>query len=201
MTQAAVPRVGAPVVEAFPPLPGTASARFHEWVLLNDAPIKQMLRLLTDRWQPAATFLEINFMHPDLGPAGALVLTTHTIDVTMMRRRAERLVVIPHRELGEILTRLERGETVVVGTHEMPDPLARRYLATPFEWSLNVPVCVDGSWVASVGAVATEVGFSHPAIAGFEAMAGLLRCDFAADQAWEEFSRLTVNNRLLRLLG
>lgn len=201
MTQAAVPRVGAPVVQAFPPLPGTPSAHFHEWISRNDDRIRSMLQLLSDRWRPAATFLEINFMHPELGPAGALVLTTRTFDTAMMRRRAERLMVIPHRDLAEYVPRWEKGETVLVGTHEMPDALARRYLTTPLRWSLNVPVCLDGHWVGLVGAATTEEGFVPAAIGGFEAMATVLKCEFAADRAWEDYRRELADNRLLRLLG
>lgn len=195
-----LPRVGAPVLEAFAPLSGTEAARFYDWLMSNEPRIGQMLDRLTQRWRPLGSFIEINFMHPETGPAGALVMTRSTIDVGAMRRRLERLMVIPLRELAEYLPSWERGVTVVVAVEAMPDPLARRYAATPVRWSVNVPIIVDGSWVGVVGAVGGEEGFEAESVAGFEAMAKVLMCEFAADEAWTAFQAAGGGNRLLQLL-
>lgn len=160
-----------------------------------------MLERLTERWLLLASFVEINFLHPDVGPAGSVVLTVSTFDPLSMRRRAERLTVIPFRELGRYIPRWEAGETVLVSVDEMPEELARRYATTPIRWSLNVPIRVDGSWVGLVGAVTDARGFDARTVAGFEALARVLMAEFAADGALCRFRRITSpGKRFLHLL-
>lgn len=189
------------MVDAHNPVQGSAAARFQEWLEMRRYRVQDMLERLTRRWLPLASFVEVNFVHPEVGPAGALVATATTIDPGPLRHRAERLRVIPFRELAPYLPRWERGDTVLVSVDEMPPDLARRYAATPFRWSLNVPVRVEDTWVGLVGAVGDERRLSRPAISSFEAMAEVLMRDFAADTAWCSFRRSTAGGkRLLRLL-
>lgn len=196
-----LPNVGAPVVEAFVPVEGTPPAQFYRWLDLRRDRVRGMLDLLTRRWLPLACFVEINFLHPEVGPAGSLVLATSTFDPLSMKRRVARLQVIPFRELRQYIARWEAGETVLVSVDEMPEDLARRYATTPIRWSLNVPIRVDGHWVGLVGAATDERGFDRQAIAGFEALAQVLMADFAADAALYRFRRLTTpGKRFLHLL-
>lgn len=156
-----------------------------------------MLERLTVRWLPLASFVEVNFVHPEVGPAGALVMTDTTIDPLPLRRRAERLRVIPLRELADYVPRWVQGNTVLVSVDDMPEDLARRYAATPFRWSLNVPIRVEATWVGLVGAVADEEGFPRRAVVGFEAFAEVLMREFAADSALCSFRRSMAHGRRL----
>lgn len=160
-----------------------------------------MLVRPTLRWQLLASYVEVNFMHPEVGPAGALALTHTTLDGSAMRRRAERLTAIPFRELAPYLRRWERGETVNVAVDDMPDELARRFAATPIHWSLNVPIRAEGTWVGLVGAVNDGRGFGGRVVAAFEALAEVLMREFTADSALCRFQRITPSgNRFLHLL-
>jgi hypothetical protein len=201
MSSTGLPRVGAPVVEALSPREGTTAARFHEWITRHQLSIQDMLERLTARWAPLASFVEANFLHPEFGPAGALVLATSTFDVVPIRRRVERLRVIPFGELADYIPLWEEGRTVAVAVRDMPDPLARRYATTPIRWSLNVPVQMEGTWVGLVGAATDERGFTGQTVAGFEAMARVLMLEFAADAARYDFDRAAASgNRFLQLL-
>lgn len=196
-----LPSVGAPVVEAFMPVKGTPPARFYRWLELRRDQVEEMLECLTRRWRLLASFVEINFFHPEVGPAGSLVLASSTLDPLSMRRRKARLQVIPFREMRQYVPRWEAGETVVVSVDDMPEELARRYAATPIRWSLNVPVRVEDQWVGLVGAATDARGFEGRAIAGFEALAKVLMADFAADSALYRFRRVTTpGKRFLHLL-
>lgn len=189
------------MVQAHVPLEGTSSARFQQWLSMRESRVKEMLERLTLRWMLLATFVEVNFVHPEVGPAGALILTASTVDPLTMKRRADRLRVIPFRELAPYISRWEAGETVEVSVDEMPDDLARRYAATPFRWSLNVPVRLEEEWVGLVGAVNDERGFARRAVSAFEALADVLALDFAADSALERFRSVTTpGKRFLHLL-
>lgn len=179
-------------MEAHVPPRGTPASRFHRWILIRESRIQEMLESLTTRWRLFGVFVEINFLHPRVGPAGALILTSSIADTTAMRRRVQRLRVIPFRELDEYIPRWESGETVEVSVDHMPEDLARRYATTPIRWSLNVPILVEETWVGMVGAVTERTGFDRRTVAGFEAMAEVLMLDFAADAAWCGFRRLTA---------
>lgn len=187
MADTVLSRVGAPVVEAFDPLRGTPAATFHQWLDFRRLRVEEMLYRLTERWQPLAAFVEVNFMHPVVGPAGFLALATSTIDTVPLRERLARVTVIPFSELVPFVRRWEAGESVLVDVEHMPEKLARRYAATPIVWSLNVPVIVDGVWVALVGAANGPAGFGEQAVAGFEAMAEVIAREFTADEAWRSF--------------
>lgn len=196
-----LPSVGAPVVEAVLPLQGTHPARFYRWLQLRRDQVREMLDCPTRRWQLLASFVEVNFVHPEVGPAGSLVLTSSTLDPRTMRRRGARLKVIPFRELQPYIPRWEAGETVVVSVGDMPEELARRYATTPIRWSLNVPVRVDDQWVGLVGAATDARGFDQRVISSFEALAQVLMADFAADSALYRFRRETTpGKRFLHLL-
>lgn len=199
MPSARLPRVGAPVVQAYSPLPGTAAASFYEWLQSRRRPVLDMLELLTRRWEPLASFVEVNFLHPEFGPSGALVLTVSNLDDDRIKRRVERLRVIPQREMVDFTRRWEKGETVAVAVADMPEVLARRYATTPIRWSLNVPVRAEGSWVGLVGAATGDRGFVPRAVAGYEAMGEVLMLEYAADQAWHRF-RQSTGKRFLQLL-
>lgn len=201
MSAPRLPSVGAPVVEPLLPPKGTPPAHFYRWLELRREQVQEMLELLTQRWLLLASFVEINFFHPDVGPAGSLVLTSSTFDPLSMRRRGARLQVIPFRELCQYIPRWEAGETVLVSVEDMPEELARRYATTPIRWSLNVPIRVEDHWVGLVGAVTDARGFDGRTIAGFRALAQVVMADFAADAALYRFRRITSpGKRFLHLL-
>lgn len=196
-----LPRVGAPVVKAYSPRQGTASAALHAWLVSHQEVVQELLDQVTTRWRPLASFVEMNFEHPEYGPSGALVLTSTLLDTRPIRRRADRLRVIPHREVAEYLPVWERGITVEVAVKDMPEDLGRRYSTTPIHWSLNVPLHVNGSWVGLVGAATDERGFERRAVASYQALAKVLMSEFEADVARSSFDDLTGSrNRLLHLL-
>jgi hypothetical protein len=200
-TLAPVAQVGAPVLEPLPPAPNTPAGRFYRWLEAEELLVTTLLESMTARWRPLSCFVEVNFEHPELGPAGAVVLTAVTIDVNPLKRRARRAMVIPFLEMAPYLPRWERGETILVSVPEMPEPLARRYAATPLVWSLNVPVHVEGTWVGLVGATADDRGFSETAITAFEALARVLMRDFTAYEAWSNFHQAVGDEPRLRLLS
>lgn len=193
--------VGAPRVFPYDPLPGTASARFHDWVRVRRSRIRQLLDRLTDRFSLLGSFVEINFMHPEFGPSGALVLAVPGFDVSPLQRRVDRLMVIPLREMAEYLPQWWLGETVVASVEQMPSELARRYANTPIEWSLNVPLQVEGQWIGTLGGVAAVNGFDQTSIGAFEAGAEVLMLEYSADTTLWQFRRAAESgNRFLRLL-
>lgn len=201
MTRSSLPRVGAPLVQAHLPLQGTPSARLQRWVQYHEERVRGMLERLTLRWELLASFVEINFLHPEVGPAGALYLVSSRMDGRMMKRRAARLLVIPHRELAPYLPCWQRGETVVVPVEDMPDELARRYDATPIHWSLNTPLMIEGQWAGLVGGAAGAEGFGRRSVAAFEALAQVMILGFEADSALCRFKSMTApGKRFLQLL-
>lgn len=186
------PVVGAPLVEAVAPPPGTPAGRFHAWLERNRASVGEVLVLLTERWRPYGSFVEVNFIDPDVGPAGAIVMNTETIDVSGARQRLRRVMVIPFAELELYLPTWREGGTVLTRVEDMPERLARRYAATAMRWSLNVPIRIEGEWVGLIGAATGSAGFSSEAVASFEASARLLIRDYAADDAWRRFRETVV---------
>lgn len=193
-------QVGAPVLEAFPPPAGSPAGLFHHWLALRQTTIEELLGRLTEKWTPLGCFVEVNFIHPEMGPAGAVVMTTQTIDTNPLRRRVARVMVIPFDELGAYLPLWEKGQTVLVSVDDMPPALVRRYAPTPVKWSLNVPIHVEGEWVGLVGAIAAESGFTTAAVTSFQALAQVLMHDFAADSAWSAFRGTVAEEPRLRLL-
>lgn len=193
-------RVGAPVLDAFPPPSDTPAGRFFDWIQTGGRIVEGLLGRVVESLDPLSCFVEVNFDHPELGPAGAVVMTTTTIDIAPLRRRALRSMVIPFEELGPYVPQWERGETVLVSVSQMPERLARRYTATPMVWSLNVPLHIEGSWVGLVGATTDERGFSATAVSMVEALGGVLVREFAAHDTWNEFQRTLEKARPLRVV-
>lgn len=193
-------QMGAPVLEAFPPPAGSPAGMFHQWLERRRDVVGSLLGRLTEKWNPLGCFVEVNFTHPEMGPAGAVVMTTQTIDTNPLRRRVARVMVIPFDELRAYLPSWERGATVLLSVDDMPPPLARRYAPTPVKWSLNVPIHVEGEWVGLVGAIADESGFTAAAVSSFEGLARVLMRDFAADSAWSVFRETIAEEPRLRLL-
>ena len=193
--------VGAPRLEAYAPPSGTIAASFQEWVEGQRVTVLDVLERAVARWQPLALSVVINFVHPVVGPAGAIVVQHVRGDPRRLRRRADRLVVIPFVELTPYLTIWKDGGSVVTHVDEMPDALARRYAATPIRWSANHPLHVEGHWVGLVGAATGERGFSTEALDGFAALGRLLTADFEAYRAWRHFREIPRSpQRALRLL-
>lgn len=182
-----VPVVGSPVLEAFEPVLDTPAGRFHGWVQLNKEHLADLLAVLTERWNPLSSFVEVNFTHPDAGPAGAIQLTASTVDAAPVQIRARKIRVIPFSELEPYIPRWQAGQTVLVRVDDMPDDLRRRYAATPIEWSLNVPILAEGVWVGLIGGVAGPDGFSHRAVESYEGGAKLVMGEFESDMALLEF--------------
>lgn len=147
-----------------------------------------ILRRLTDRWQPLASFIVVNFLHPELGPAGEMVNLHPTLDISGKMERLKRVSVIPMSELEPYVLRWGKGETVLVHVDEMDEPLRRRYYSTGARWSLNVPVFAGPDWVGLIGAAAGESGFRAAAIGSYECAAEVLKREFDADQYWEAFA-------------
>lgn len=192
--------VGAPVLEAFPPASDTPAGRFFEWIEAGGRTIEALLGRVVETLDPLSCFVEVNFDHPEIGPAGAVVMTTTTIDLEPLRRRALRSMVIPFEELGPYVPQWERGETVLVSVSQMPERLARRYAATPMVWSLNVPLHIEGTWVGLVGATTDERGFSSEAVSMVEALGRVLVRDFAAHDSWNDFRRTVEREKPLRVV-
>lgn len=191
---APVSRVGAPLIEAFAPPIDSAEGAFHFWLNANRSRVHGWLDLVTRRWKPLGSFVELNYVHPQLGPSGAVVMTSQAVDLRTVRHRVTRLTVIPHSEVAPYVPRWRRGATVLVAVADMPERLALRYANTPVEWSLNVPIFVRGTWVGLVGAVATARGLG-PAVASYQALADLMMRDFAARDAWQDFRATLDDNR------
>lgn len=187
VTDEKLTRVGAPLLEAFAPHPETAAGRFDAWLMDHSPFGGHLLSALSARWRPLGCFIEVNFIHPELGPAGAVVLTEQAVDMLALRRRFQRMAVIPFGELSAFVPRWIAGETVITRVGEMEEPLRRRYAATGIEWSLNVPIHVEEEWAGVIGAVQDSRGFSPPMVASFEAAGQLVAKEFAADRAWKGF--------------
>ena len=193
-------RVGAPVLDAFPPPSDSPAGRFLRWLETGGRFVEEMLGRVVETLDPLGCFVEVNFDHPEMGPAGAVVMITTTIDIAPLRRRAMRAMVIPLEELGPYVPQWESGETVLVSVSQMPERLARRYTATPMVWSLNVPLHIEGSWVGLVGATTDGRGFSETAVSMVEALGRVLVGEFAAHDTWNEFRQTLEQTRPLRVV-
>lgn len=192
--------VGAPLLDLFDPPADTGPGRFHTWLATHQVRMEALLTRLMDRWRPQGCFIEVNFEHPDSGPAGAIVLTAGGFDVSSSPQRVKRVMAIPMAELTPYIHRWERGETVLLEVAAMPEPLVRRYAALPVVWSLNVPVHLEREWVGLIGATADETGFTREAVASFEAAAGMVMGEMAADLAWKEFRGTVDESTRLKLV-
>lgn len=181
-----LPRVGAPLVEAHPPPPGTPGAVFFDWLTDNTARLQGRLDDISRRWNSLGSFIEVNYHHPELGTAGAVVMTSRVEDFARYRHRITRITVIPHVDVAPYLPRWKRGEAVLVSVDDMPGRLALRYANTRVRWSLNVPILVEGVWVGLVGAV-TAGAVPAPMLDAYRALAVLIEREMAAEQAWEVF--------------
>lgn len=180
-------RLAAPNVEYHPPDITSAEGGFDDWINRRRDYVGAVLSHLTDRWTPLASFIVVNFEHPEWGLTGAMVAFDPTIDMTRRQARLKRVSVIPMSELDEYVPAWHRGETVLVRRQDMSAHLQTRYNSTQMHWSLNVPVFTGEHWVGLIGAAADESGFSDRAVASFEMAAGLLTKEFTADTAWGEF--------------
>ena len=180
-------RLAAPNVEYHAPDSASAEGGFDSWVNRRRGYVGAVLSHLTDRWMPLASFIVINFEHPELGLTGAMVAFDPTIDMSNRQARLKRVSVIPMSDLAEYVPAWRRGEAVLVQKADMSPMLKTRYTSTQVEWSLNVPVFTGSDWVGLIGAAADASGFSDRAVASFELAAGLLKKEFTADAAWEQF--------------
>ncbi len=196
---APVPRVGAPLIEAFLPPADPVGAELLGWLQSQAGRVQRWLDSVTQRWRPLGSFVEVNYLHPELGRSGAVVMTSPLGHLRRYRTRIARLMVIPHSEVAPYLARWEAGETVVVAVAEMPEPLALRYANTPVQWSLNVPLRPTGTWVGLVGAVTAET-VSKEMVAAYRALADLIEREVAAVAAWNSFRSTLDDKRFLRPL-
>ena len=187
-------RVGAPRVEALPPAPGTPGGEFYGWLTENAARVQVRLDDISRRWKSLGSFIEVNYRHPELGMAGAVVMTSRVEDFDRYRHRITRITVIPHEDVSPYLPRWRRGEAVLVAVDEMPEPLALRYANTRVKWSLNVPLMVSGEWVGLVGAV-TSVPVSESMLEAYRALAVLIEWEFASSKAWNLFRATLAADR------
>lgn len=189
-----LPRVGAPLVEAHPPPPGTPGAEFFAWLTDNSARLQGRLDDISRRWNSLGAFIEVNYAHPELGTAGAVVMTSRVEDFARYRHRITRITVIPHEDVAPYLPRWKRGEAVLVSVDDMPERLALRYANTRVRWSLNVPILVGGEWVGLVGAVTAEA-VAAEMLDAYRALAVLIEREIAAEQAWEMFRSTLDDDR------
>lgn len=180
--------IGAPLLDPFPPRPWTPEGRFSAWLSRRETFVADVLRRLTYRWQPVASFIVVNFLHPDLGPSGAIVDLHPTRDLMGKAERLKRASVIPMTELEPYVPLWEEGETVLVHVDEMDEPLRRRYYNSWSRWSLNVPLFAGPSWVGLIGASADDSGFGEDAVSSYEAAAQVLSREFDADHYWAAFA-------------
>jgi hypothetical protein len=187
-------RVGAPRVEAVPPVPGTPGGEFYAWLTEHAARVQVRLDDISQRWKSLGSFIEVNYLHPELGMAGAVVMTSRVEDFDRYRHRITRITVIPHDDVAPYLPRWRRGEAVLVSVDDMPEPLALRYANTGVKWSLNVPIMVSGQWVGLVGAV-TAVPVSEAMLEAYRALAVLIEREFAAGRAWDLFRATLASGR------
>jgi hypothetical protein len=135
-----------------------------------------------------ASFIVVNFLHPEMGLAGALVNLDPTLDLKGRQERLRRASVIPMTELSAHVPIWTAGETVLVHVDDMEEPLRRRYYGTDTRWSLNVPVLIGSAWVGLIGAAADDSGFGRDAVSSYECAAEVLEREFDADQYWAAFA-------------
>ena len=181
-------QVGAPTLTYHPPRSGTAEGCFDRWVTRRRDFVEGVLANLTDRWAPLASFIVINFDHPEFGPAGAMVVFDPTVDMRPRQARLKRVNVIPMAELAEYVPKWKIGETVLTRLQDMSATLQKRYTGSLMRWSLNVPIFAGSRWIGVIGAAAGAEGMTDRAVASFETAAELLEKEFSADSAWERFS-------------
>lgn len=180
--------MGAPVLDPFPPRPWTPEGRFSAWLSRRETFVADLLHRLTRRWRPLASFIVVNFLHPDMGPSGAMMGLHSTIDVEGRSERLKRVSVIPMSELEAYVPQWTAGETVLVHVEDMAEPLRRRYYGTEMRWSLNVPVFAESAWVGLIGAGADEAGFGEDAVNSYRSAAEVLKREFDADHHWAVFA-------------
>lgn len=181
-------RMGAPTLRYHPSPAATAEGSFDRWVRHRNDFVEMILASLTDRWKPLASFLVVNFEHPEYGPAGAMIGFDPTVDVSNRIARLKRVSVIPMSDLSDYTASWRQGQTVLVRKDDMAPSLQARYIGSLMRWSLNVPIFAGSEWVGLVGAAADDSGLCKRAVSSFETAAQLLGKEFAADSAWEDFS-------------
>ncbi len=180
--------MGAPVLDPFPPRSWTPEGRFSAWLSRRETFVADVLRRLTHRWQPLASFIVVNFLHPDMGLSGAMINLDPTVEVRGRNERLKRVSVIPMSELEAYVPRWVAGETVLAHVDDMVAPLRRRYYGTEMRWSLNVPVFAESAWVGLIGAGADDAGFGEDAINSYRSAAEVLKREFEADHHWTAFA-------------
>jgi hypothetical protein len=187
-------RVGAPRVEALPPLPGTPGGEFYAWLTEHADRVQVRLDDISRRWKSLGSFIEVNYPHPELGMSGAVIMTSRVEDFDRYRHRITRITVIPHDDVAPYLPRWRRGEAVLVSVDDMPEPLALRYANTRVKWSLNVPIMVSGQWVGLVGAV-SAVPVPESMLDAYRALGVLIEREFSASRAWDLFRATLAGDR------
>ena len=193
--------IGAPLVGGFlPPPEGTPEGDFFRWLTARRGAVEDVMSCLWHRWTPIACFVEVNFEHPEFGPAGAIVMTVGEAPRPATYQRARRIMAIPLVELRDYITAWEAGEALVIPTDTMPEPLRRRYAASPIRWSLNVPLHYEGCWVGLIGAGLRETP-SPTMVRAFQASAVLIMSESLADRALAGFRALVATARALTAIS
>lgn len=187
-----VVRIGAPLVEPLPPVPGSVAERFLTWVESSSALLQTVERRLVNRFGLDLAFCSINFEHPEYGPAGRVVdlVVSAETDVRFpheeRHRRRAQVMTIPHSAMGEFPARWERGETVLFEMREMGEELGRRFEATAVKWSLNVPLIVAGEWFGLLGVAGlSDDQPTEMVVSATEAGAATVVASFVADLGGE----------------
>lgn len=183
-----VARIGAPLVEPLPPVPGSMAERFLAWFEDGSQLLHTLERRLVDTLAVDIAFCSINFDHPEYGPAARTIDLVLSSEVDARypheerhRRRAQ-VMSIPHSAMGDFPARWERGETVRMEMREMGEELGRRFEASPVKWSLSVPLIGRGEWFGLFGVASlSEEPPSAALVQATEAGAATLTASFVAD--------------------
>ena len=143
--------LGAPTLEFVPPPEDTASGRLYRLVTSRRDELQLWLSEIRQLCGLGSTFIVCNFLHPEAGPSGAILLIDYPAPPAPVGARLQRVSVMPLSELEDLADRFAHGEEVVMRSADLPPRQQLRFSGTQVRWVIHIPILTRGEWVGVVG--------------------------------------------------
>lgn len=149
--------IGAPLVEPLPPPSGSIAEQFLDWAESEGADVLgEVLAGLVEGLGGDSAFCGVNYIHPEFGPTARTVSLVFGPRMRSRRppgrhfQRLARVLAVPSSAVNEYVGRWQAGETVLLNIRALRRT-TRHFMETVSNWSLTVPLVLDGEWFGMVG--------------------------------------------------
>lgn len=175
--------VGAPSYDFIPPPEDTAAGRLYRLVTARSDELQLWLSEMRQLCGLGSAFIVCNFLHPEAGPSGAILLIDYPTPPAPIGARLQRVSVMPLSELEDLADRFGRGEELVMRPAELPPRQQLRFSGTQVRWVIHTPILAHGEWVGIVGGSLND-GDPRPSdVAALRALRDVIAAELDLEEA------------------